>query len=260
MENPHERHHRRRLDFTGKSVTGAGSGIGRATALSFAAQGAKVVVADINANGAAAIKEIEITGGTALPVTGDLSDQTVVDKVIATTVDSFGGLDVLVNNAGIMDGPDATGDLDDAVWERSIRINLTAPFLLTRAALPHLLRAGKGAIVNTASATSLRGSVAGTAYTVSKHGIIGLTKATAVQHRDIGVRINAVAPGGVQTNIQIGESEGAVGPAVFAAYQNNIGRLAQADELAATIAFLASDAASDINGVVLPVHNGWSAV
>lgn len=185
------------FDFTGKSVIviGAGSGIGRATALRCAAQGAKVVVTDIRADGAAAVaKEIEITSGTALPITGDLSDQTVVDKVIATTVDSFGGIDVLVNNAGIMDGLDVTGDLDDAVWGRGIRINLTAPFLLTPSALPHLLRAGKGAIVNTASAASLRGSAAGTAYTVAKHGIVGLTKATAVQYRDSGVRINAVTP------------------------------------------------------------------
>lgn len=109
-------------------------------------------------------------------------------------MDTFGGLDVLVNNAGIMDTMTATADVSDAECERVIRINLTAPFLLTRAALPHLPARGNGAIVNTASEAALRGSVAGTAYTVSKHGVIGLTKSTAVMYRDRGVRVNAVAP------------------------------------------------------------------
>ncbi len=157
----------------GVVVTGAGSGIGRATALRFAQLGDKVLVADLNADGAeAVVKEIEAGGGTARAVVGDLSDQHTADEVISTAVEAFGGLDVLVNNAGIIDTMTATADVSDAKWERVIRINLTAPFLLTRAALPHLLGRGNGAIVNTASEAALRGSAAGTAYTVSKHGII----------------------------------------------------------------------------------------
>ncbi|WP_299530092.1 SDR family NAD(P)-dependent oxidoreductase [uncultured Streptomyces sp.] len=242
-------------------VTGAGSGIGRAAALRFAAQGDKVLVADLNADGAAAtVAAIEAAGGTAVAVVGDLSEQSVVDEVVATTVETFGGIDVLVNNAGIMDTMSAAGDVSDAEWERVLRINLTAPFLLTRAALPHLLEAGKGAIVNTASEAGLRGSAAGAAYTASKHGIVGLTKSLAVIYRDKGVRTNAIAPGGTVTGIRVEADGTALGPGVIGAYMGNIGRAADADEQASAIVFLASDAASNINGVILPVDNGWAAV
>lgn len=151
-------------DLNGRSVivTGAGSGIGRAAALAFAAQGDRVVVADLNADGAdAVVTEIEQAGGTALAVTGDLGEQDVVDRVTATAVERFGGVDVLVNNAGIMDSMSAPADVSDAEWDRVIRVNLTAPFMLTRAVLPHMLAAGRGAIVNTASEAALRGSAAG---------------------------------------------------------------------------------------------------
>ncbi|MFJ9706292.1 SDR family NAD(P)-dependent oxidoreductase [Streptomyces sp. NPDC101234] len=245
----------------GVIVTGAGSGIGRATALRFASLGDKVLVADINATGAeAVVKEIEANGGTARAVIGDLSDQHIVDEVVTTAVESFGDLAVLVNNAGIMDTMTATADVSDAEWERVIRINLTAPFLLTRAALPHLLARGNGAIVNTASAAALRGSAAGTAYTVSKHGIVGLTKSTAVMYRDRGIRVNAIAPGGTQTAITDSITYDGDGAATIGRYRANVGRMGAAEEAAAAIVFLASDAASNINGVVLPVDNGWSAV
>lgn len=193
-------------------VTGAGSGIGRAAALAFAAQGARVVVADLNPEGAAAVvAEIEAAGGTAVPVTGDLSEQAVVDRVTATAVERFGGVDVLVNNAGIMDRMSAVAEVSDAEWERVIRVNLTTPFLLARSVLPHMLAAGRGAIVNTASEASLRGSAAGAAYTASKHGVVGLTKSLAVMYRDQGIRTNAVAPGGTRTAITVDVEAGAHG-------------------------------------------------
>jgi NAD(P)-dependent dehydrogenase (short-subunit alcohol dehydrogenase family) len=249
------------LDGRSVIVTGAGSGIGRATALAFAAEGARVVVADLNADGAAeVVKEIEKAGGSAVAVTGDLSEQAVVDRVTATAVERFGGVDVLVNNAGIMDRMSAVAEGSDAEWERVIRVNLTAPFLLTRAVLPHMLAAGKGAVVNTASEAGLRGSAAGAAYTASKHGIVGLTKSLAVMYRDKGIRTNAIAPGGTKTGITVDLEAGAHGPAVLGAYMGNIGRPAEAEEQAAAIVFLASDAASNINGVILPVDNGWAAV
>ena len=242
-------------------VTGGGSGIGRAAALRFAHEGASVLIADINGEAAKQVaEEIQAAGGTALTVVGDLSDQAVVDEVVRTAVDSFGGLDVLVNNAGVMDAMNAAADVTDAEWERVLRINLTAPFLLTRAALPHLIAKGKGAIVNTASEAGLRGSAAGAAYTASKHGIVGLTRSTAIMYRGSGVRTNAIAPGATITNIGLDLKEGAHGPSVLAAYMGNIGRVSEAEEQAAAIVFLASDAASNINGVILPVDNGWSAV
>uniref|UniRef100_A0AAU3H2V3 SDR family oxidoreductase n=1 Tax=Streptomyces sp. NBC_01401 TaxID=2903854 RepID=A0AAU3H2V3_9ACTN len=242
-------------------VTGAGSGIGRATALLFAKEGARIVIADVDDASAQAVAgEAERAGGTAVTVIGDLRDQDVVDRVAATAVAEFGRVDVLVNNAGIMDSMSAAADTVDDEWERVIGINLTAPFRLTRAVLPHMLAAGKGAVVFTASEASLRGSAAGAAYTASKHGIVGLTKSLAVMYRDKGIRSNAIAPGGTLTNIRVDADRGAHGPAALAPYMGNVGSPAQAEEQAAAIHFLASDAASNINGAILPVDNGWSAV
>ncbi|MFC7331157.1 SDR family NAD(P)-dependent oxidoreductase [Marinactinospora rubrisoli] len=249
------------LDGRSVIVTGAGSGIGRATARAFAAEGARVVVADLNAEGAdAVVREIEEAGGTAVAVTGDLSEQAVVDRVTETAATRFGGVDVLVNNAGIMDRMSAVADVTDGEWERVIRIDLTAPFLLTRAVLPHMLAAGRGAIVNTASEASLRGSAAGAAYTAAKHGIVGLTRSLAVTYRDQGIRANAIAPGGTRTGLIPDVDADAHGPQVIGSYQRNIGRVAEAAEQAAAILFLASDAASNITGAILPVDAGWSAV
>ncbi|MFI8889066.1 SDR family NAD(P)-dependent oxidoreductase [Streptomyces paradoxus] len=251
--------------LSGKSVivTGAASGIGRATALRFAGEGARVVAADLNAEGTKSVVEaVESAGGTAVAVTGDLSEPAVVDAVVAAAVGTFGGIDVLVNNAGVMDTMSAAADVTDAEWERVLRINLTAPFLLTRAVLPHMIAAGGGAIVNTASEASLRGSAAGTAYTVSKHGVLGLTRSLAVMYRDQGIRANAIAPGGTATGItaDVRIDPEAHGPAVIGRHFVNMGRICEPEEQAAAIVYLASDAASGINGVVLPVDNAWAAV
>ncbi|MFG2225154.1 SDR family NAD(P)-dependent oxidoreductase [Streptomyces sp. NPDC048644] len=243
-------------------VTGAASGIGRATALRFAEEGAKVLIADLNRAGAEkVVREIEEAGGTALAVIGDLSDQHVVDVVVEQAVAAFGGLDVLVNNAGIMDRMSALDETGDDEWERVIRINLTAPFLLTRAALPHMLAAGHGSVLFTASEAGLRGGAAGAAYTAAKHGVVGLVKSLAVMHRKRGIRANAIAPGPTATNIQVGAAPGAQGPAVIGELIGaNIGRLGSAEEQAAALVFLASDAAAFINGAILPVDDGWAAV
>lgn len=249
--------------FKDKSVivTGAGSGIGRAAAIQFAKQGAKVLVAELNEKTAnAVVAEIHSLGGIAVAVTGDMSDQVVVNKVVDTAITIHGGLDVLVNNAGIMDSMSANDEVGVEEWDRVIRVNLTAPFLLSRAALPHMLTRGKGAIVNTASEAGLRGSCAGTPYTVSKHGIIGLTKSDAIMYRNRGIRVNAIAPGGTRTNISVVPIAGNKGPEILGGYMANVGKIAEADEVAAAIVFLSSDAASDITGVVLPVDGGWSAV
>ncbi|MFE2745053.1 SDR family NAD(P)-dependent oxidoreductase [Streptomyces scopuliridis] len=250
--------------FEGRSVvvTGAGSGIGRASALRFAEEGANVLVADLNPETAhQTVEAVRTAGGVARAVVGDLSEQRVVDEIVATATGAYGGLDVLVNNAGIMDRMSAVADTEDAEWERVIRVNLTAPFMLTRAALPHMLDRGRGAIVFTASEASLRGSAAGAAYTAAKHGIAGLTKSLAVMYRNKGIRANAIAPGATSTNIRVDAEATAHGPSVIGPYVGLAGRVADAAaEQAAAILFLASDAAGNINGTVLPVDNGWSAI
>lgn len=250
------------LEGRGVVVTGAASGIGRAAALGFAAEGARVLAADLNAEGAEEVaREIADAGGTALAVAGDLSEQEVVDTVVERAVTAFGGLDVLVNNAGIMDRMSALGETGDAEWERVLRVNLTAPFLLTRAALPHMLDAGHGSLVFTASEAGVRGGAAGAAYTASKHGVVGLVKNLAVTYRKQGIRANAIAPGPTQTNIQVDAAQDAHGPALIGQLIGaNIGRLGTAEEQAAALVFLASDAASFVNGAILPVDDGWSAV
>ncbi|MFI0977377.1 SDR family NAD(P)-dependent oxidoreductase [Streptomyces sp. NPDC021093] len=253
-----------RSEWAGRSVvvTGAASGIGRATALKFAAAGARVLVADLDGGGAEkVVRDVERGGGTALAVVGDLSDPQVVDAVVERAVAAFGGPDVLVNNAGIMDRMSALGETDDAEWERVLRVNLTAPFLLTRAVLPHMLAAGHGSIVFTASEAGLRGGAAGAAYTAAKHGVVGLVKNLAVMYRKQGIRANAVAPGPTRTRIHVDADPQAHGPALISPLIGaNIGRLGSAEEQAAAIVFLASDAAAFVNGAVLPVDDGWAAV
>lgn len=231
------RHHRRR------------SGIGRATALKFAADGDRVLAVDVNRDGVeATVRAIEEAGGSALAFGGDLGEQRVVDAVVERAVAAFGGLDVLVNNAGVMDRMSALGETDDAEWDRVLRINLTAPFLLTRAALPHLLAAGGGAIVFTASEAGLRGGAAGAAYTAAEHGVIGLVKNLAVTYRDQGIRANAIAPGPTATGIRVDAAPEAHGPAVIGRLIGAVtGRISSPEEQAAALAFLASDAASFIN-------------
>ncbi|MFF2938707.1 SDR family NAD(P)-dependent oxidoreductase [Streptomyces niveus] len=243
-------------------VTGAASGIGRAAALAFAAQGDRVLIADLHVDGAEeTARKITDTGGVALAAVGDLAEQRVVDEVVARAVAEFGGIDVLVNNAGIMDRMSAAHETGDDEWERVLRVDLTAPFLLTRAVLPHMLTAGSGCLVFTGSEAGLRGGAAGAAYTAAKHGITGLVKNLAVMYRKQGIRTNMIAPGPTATGIGVDSRPDAHGPAVVKSLIGaNIGRLGSAEEQAAAIVWLASTEAAFVNGAVLPVDDGWSAV
>ncbi len=243
-------------------ITGAGSGIGRASALQVAALGAHTVVSDLNAETAGeTVRLIEEAGGSASASVGDISDPAVVDAVVAEAA-AHGPLRGLVNNAGVMDVFAGAGETDDATWERCLRVNLTAPFLLTRAVLPSMLEAGGGSIVNIASEAGIRGAAAGAAYTASKHGVVGLTRNTAYVYARRGVRTNAVLPGGVATNIMdsIDPSKidqagmGAITPVHQTAIRN-----AEPAELAALVAFLIADESSNVNGAIIPSDGGWSA-
>ena len=247
-------------DFSGRVVlvTGGASGMGAASARRFAAAGATVVILDRNADGAAAVAE-EI-GGSA-PVVGDVSDLSFCADAVQTVVDRHGRLDVLVNAAGTIHRADSLGT-EDADWRRVMGVNVDGMFWLCRAALPHMIAAGKGAIVNFGSIWGGVGSAGSTAYCVSKGAVHQLTRALALDHVEQGIRVNAVAPGEVNTPMLASERATPPSPADLQALADAtipMKRLADPDEIAAVVVFLASDDASYMTGEIVHVDAGYTA-
>jgi NAD(P)-dependent dehydrogenase (short-subunit alcohol dehydrogenase family) len=252
-----------RLDGKVVIITGAGSGMGRAMAEVFAAEGAKVLAGEWNEE---TLKEtcdiVRGAGGEIKGVQGNIAKPEECEKIVAAAVEAFGKLDVLVNNAGVMDNNHPIGTVDDATLERVLGINLYGTMYMTRAAIPRLEANGGGAIVNVASVAGLKGGVAGVAYTVSKHGILGLTKNTAWMYGPKGIRCNAICPGAVATNIQASMDMTKVDPfgseRLGLVYQLIPGTLQPAD-IASLALFLASDEASKISGACIPADAGWAS-
>ncbi|GAA2272278.1 SDR family oxidoreductase [Nonomuraea roseoviolacea subsp. roseoviolacea] len=238
-------------------ITGAGSGIGRAMAAAFAGAGARVVVCDIDP--AAAGRTAGGIGEAALAVPADIADEASVTALVETAISAFGRVDVLCNNAGIMDTMALPADIPPSLWERILRVNLTGTFLVTHAVLPHMLRQGGGAIVNTASEAAVRGGAAGAAYTASKHGVAGLTRSVAWAYAKDGIRCNAILPGPTMTGIATDLTFDQAGAARLGPVLALGERLAQPEQMAEAALWLASDAASFVNGALVPVDGGWSA-
>ncbi|MFA5537316.1 MAG: SDR family oxidoreductase [Bacillota bacterium] len=242
-------------------VTGAASGMGKEIIKLFAKEGAKVVAADIDLENLEKIVEvIKAKGGTALAVECDIAKQKDVENVIDTAVKEFGTLDILINNAGIMDNFVPAANLTDELWDKIISVNLTGTMRMTRKALAVFLPKERGIIVNVASVAGLYGSRAGAAYTASKHAIIGLTRNIGFQYAKTGIRCNAIAPGGVNTNI--GRSMANPDPfgmdAAMAGASSNP-RSGEPEEIATIALFLASDDASFVNGNIIVADAGWTA-
>lgn len=244
--------------FEGKTVlvTGAASGIGEAVALRVAREGGRVIATDLSQERLHALQQAHPQLDL-VTVAGDISDPADVARMIEAAGDK---LDGLVNNAGIMDDFTPVGEVSDEVWERVMRVNVTGTMLMSRAAIPLMLEAGQGSIVNVTSEAGLRGSAAGAAYTTSKHAVVGLTRSTSVMYGLDGIRCNAVAPGATITNIKADfrseRGAGRLGPLM----QTLVPPPASAAQLAASITFLLSDDGSNITGVILPSDGGWSAI
>ena len=237
-------------------VTGAGSGIGRATALRIAREGGRVVASDLSAERLAALTREHPDLGL-VAVEGDVTDDQAVEAVVAA---ADGDLYGLVNCAGIMDAFQPIGEVDDAMWHRVFAVNVDSVLKLTRAALPLLLAHDRSSVVNVSSEASLRGSCAGVAYTASKHAVIGMTLNSAVMYAKSGVRFNTVAPGPVATNIQADFRSALAGEVLGPLFGTNLPPIAQPEELASTICYLLSPDASNVTGAVVACDGGWSAI
>ncbi|UWD79928.1 SDR family NAD(P)-dependent oxidoreductase [Curtobacterium flaccumfaciens] len=244
--------------FTGRTiiVTGAGSGIGRATATRIANEGGRVIATDVVAERLDALRT-ELEGFAVETVVGDVAASETIDALIAAVGDRVDGL---ANVAGIMDAFLPPDEVDDATWERVFSVNVTGPMRLTRAVLPLMIAAGKGSVVNVASEAALKASAAGAAYTSSKHAIAGYTKSVAFFHGPQGIRANAVAPGAVATNIEAPMRSEYAARRVGPIMQTTIPPVAQPEQLAAAITWLLSDDSANVNGAVLPSDGGWSVV
>ena len=248
------------LDGKVALITGGSTGIGRATAQIFAREGAKVGVADVNAEGAEeTVRLIQAAGGAALFIRADVSQAADTEAMVRTVVETYGRLDCAFNNAGIEGEMQSTQDYSEAVWERVMGINLKGVWLSMKAEIQHMLGHGGGAIVNTASAAGLVAVPSLSAYVAAKHGVVGLTKTAALEYAKAGIRVNAVCPGGVDTPMvqRVFGSNRELAEAAIAS--EPVGRLAQPAEIGEAVAWLCSDAASFVTGHPMAVDGGMVA-
>lgn len=241
-------------------VTGASSGMGLEIARLFAEEGASIVaVARRKERLEALIEQITAAGGKAVAVAGDVTREGDVQNAIQTAVTTFGKLDIVVNNAGLMDRMDPVADLGDDTWNAVIDVNLTGPMRVFRSAIPEMEKSGGGVFVTVASVGGIRGARAGAAYTASKHGVIGLAMNVAYSYATKGIRSNVIAPGGVNTEILSGKDLNPKGAELYAAGMATNPRMGEAIEIARLALFLSSDDASLVNGAVVTADSGWTA-
>ncbi len=243
-------------------ITGTASGIGRAAAQLFAAEGACVVAADMNPEGDAVVKDIAARGGRATFVAGELSDASVAGRAVETALRTYGKLHILYNNAGVAPlGRDGMiTNIDEEDWDFVLRVNLKSVYQCCKAAIPAIAESGGGAIVNTASVTALMGHIGQDAYTASKGAILALTRALAVEYAPQKIRVNVICPAVVRTGISELLWSDLVPKEVFQGIERaHLTRLGQPEDIARAALFLASDDAAFVTGAVFAIDGGFTA-
>jgi NAD(P)-dependent dehydrogenase (short-subunit alcohol dehydrogenase family) len=247
------------FDFSGKValVTGGSRGIGRATALLFAQSGAKVVIGDIDLAGNETVETIKRDGGEAIFVKTDVSNEEDVKNLIATAVKTYGGLHCAFNNAGVLPPTVALVEMEESTFDQTLAVDLKGVFLCMKHEITHMLQSDGGAIVNTASIAGLIAEPGISAYIAAKHGVIGLSKAAAVEYASKGIRINALAPGLVNTAMTKAWFDDPNMSAYFTA-NTPIGRVSQPEEIAGMVLFLCSDLASFTVGQTFVIDGGYT--
>jgi len=256
------------MDFSGKVcvVTGAGSGIGRATAAGMAQRGGKVVVADVNGDAAASVvAEIAGAGGTAIAVTADMTQPRQIDAMLDRAVEAYGRLDVLHNNAfgvpSTLQGRRMArvAEMDQTVWDYTLQVGLTAVMQATRSVLPVMLRQGGGAIVNTASISGLFGDYGIAAYNAMKAGVVNFTRVVAMEYAPHNIRCNCICPGAIDTPLLRRSLDTIQGFSQATVAAIPMGRLGRPEEMANVVLFLASDLASYVTGAAYVADGGLTA-
>ena len=253
----------KRLENKVAIITGAASGLGRAIALLYTSEGAKVVAADVNEKSLNILKdEIISNKGIITTVVANMASAVDIINMVKVAIDMYGTVDILVNNAGVMDDFSPVGDVTDQMWERVMAINLNGPFIAMRSVIKIMLEKKSGVIINISSIGGVQGARAGAAYTASKHAIIGLTKNTGYVYAKSGIRCNAIAPGAMETNIaatiDFTKISALANERIMPGMALNP-RAANPAEVANIALFLATDDASFINGAVIVADGGWTA-
>ena len=253
-----------RLEQKVALVTGGGSGIGRASAVAFAREGAKVIVSDIDITGGEeTVHLIQVAGGAATFIQADVARAAEVEALVKKGVKTYGRLDCALNNAGIQGEIRQTAECSEENWNRIIAINLTGVWLCMKHELAYMLPQGSGTIVNTASNFGLVGSQGMPAYSASKHGVLGLTKTAALEYAKVGIRVNAVCPGPTQTPLvdRILSQQPRLATQIVETIKARepMGRMGQPEEIAEAVVWLCTETASFVTGMALAVDGGFVA-